>query len=99
MSTLTDRVRRPVGQRCLTDFGPCARIERKLIMPENRVSASLSQADQQAVMEAIQTIREKLSFLIDLTPDERRKLPKIGDTGHNFAAQALVVATQNESIL
>jgi hypothetical protein len=68
-------------------------------MPENRISASLSQADQQAVMAAIQTIRAKLPFLIDLTSEERRKLPKIGDTGHNFAAQALVVATQNEGIL
>ena len=68
-------------------------------MPENRVSANLSQADQQAVLAAIQTIREKLPFLIDLTPEERRKLPKIGDTGHNFAAQALTVATQNSGIL
>jgi len=68
-------------------------------MPENRVSANLSQADQKAVLEAIQTIREKLPFLIDLTPEERRKLPKIGDTGHNFAAQALTVATQNSGIL
>jgi hypothetical protein len=68
-------------------------------MPENRVSASLTQADQQAVLAAIQTIRQKLPFLIDLTPDERRKLPKIGDTGHNFAAQALTVATQNPDIL
>jgi hypothetical protein len=68
-------------------------------MPENRVSASLSDANQKAVMDAIQTIKDKLPFLIDLTPDERRKLPKIGDTGHNFAAQALVVATQNEGIL
>jgi hypothetical protein len=68
-------------------------------MPENRVSASLSQTDQQAVLAAIQTIREKLPFLIDLTPDERRRLPKIGDTGHNFAAQALTIATQNQDIL
>ena len=68
-------------------------------MPENRVSASLSPTDQQAVLDAIQTIRQKLPFLIDLTTDERRRLPKIGDTGHNFAAQALTVATQNTDIL
>lgn len=68
-------------------------------MPENRVSASLSQADLQAVLAAIQTIREKLPFLIDLSPEERRSVPKIGDTGHNFAAQALAIATQNQDIL
>jgi hypothetical protein len=68
-------------------------------MPENRVSASLSQADLQAVLAAIQTIRDKLPFLIDLTPDERRAMPKIGDTGHNFAAQALTIATQNLDLL
>lgn len=41
-------------------------------MPENRISAALSQADQQAVLAAVQTIREKLPFLIDLSPEERR---------------------------
>ncbi len=68
-------------------------------MPDNRVSATLSQTDLQAVLAAIQTIRDKLPFLIDLTPDERRTVPKIGDTGHNFAAQALTIATQNPDIL
>ena len=44
-------------------------------MPDNRISAALSQADQQAVLAAVNTIREKLPFLIDLSPDERRSLP------------------------
>ena len=68
-------------------------------MPENRVSASLSQADQQAVLAAIQTIREKLPFLIDLTPEERRNLPKLGDKSQAFVAQAMTIATQNTDIL
>lgn len=68
-------------------------------MPDNRISATLSQADQQAVLAAINTIREKLPFLLDLTPDERRSLPKVGDSGHGFVMQALTVATQNEDIL
>jgi hypothetical protein len=68
-------------------------------MPENRVSASLSQTNQQAVLDAIQTIREKLPFLIDLTPDERRSLPKLGDKSQAFVTQALTVATQNPDIL
>jgi hypothetical protein len=68
-------------------------------MPDNRVSASLSQADQQAVLAAVNTIREKLPFLIDLTPDERRALPKMGESSRGFVTQALTVATQNEDIL
>jgi hypothetical protein len=38
-------------------------------MPENRISGNLSSADRQAVLAAISTIREKLPFLIDLSPD------------------------------
>ncbi|HEV7892558.1 MAG TPA: hypothetical protein VGP08_18235 [Pyrinomonadaceae bacterium] len=44
-------------------------------MPDNRISATLSQADRQAVLDAINTIRTKLPFLIDLSPEERRSLP------------------------
>lgn len=48
-------------------------------MAENRISASLSQSDRQAVMQAIATIREKLPFLIGLTTQERRTMLKMGD--------------------
>ena len=48
-------------------------------MPENRVSAQLGEAERQAVFAAIQTIRQKLPFLLDLTPEERHALPKFGD--------------------
>ncbi|HEY0376429.1 MAG TPA: hypothetical protein VGC87_05670 [Pyrinomonadaceae bacterium] len=68
-------------------------------MQDNRISATLSDADRQAVMAAINTIRQKLPFLIDLTPDERRSLPKMGDRGRVFVTQALEVATQNPNIL
>jgi len=40
------------------------------------VDASLSQADQEAVLAAIQTIRQKLPFLVDISPEERRSLLK-----------------------
>jgi hypothetical protein len=48
-------------------------------MPDNRISASLSQADQQAPLSAINTVREKLPFLFDLSPEERHALPKTCD--------------------
>jgi hypothetical protein len=68
-------------------------------MPDNRISATLSQADRQAVLDALNTIRTKLPFLIDLSPEERKALPKIGDTGRSFVAQALEIAEQNPDIL
>lgn len=68
-------------------------------MPDNRVSATLSDADRQAVLAAIQTIRQKLPFLIDLSPEERHRLPKMGDKSRAFVGQALTVAAQNEDVL
>lgn len=68
-------------------------------MPENRVSAELSEADRKAVLDAIETIRTKLSFLIDLSPEQRRSLPKMGDKSRAFVAKALAVAQQNSDFL
>jgi len=68
-------------------------------MPDNRVSATLSQADQQAVLAAVNAIRQKLPFLIDLTPEDRRTLPRMGDRSRGFVSQALEVASQNTDIL
>ena len=58
-------------------------------MAENRVSAVLSEADRKAVLDAVETIRQKLSFLIDLSPEQRRSLPKMGDKSRAFVAKAL----------
>lgn len=68
-------------------------------MPDNRVSASLSQADRQAVLDALDTVRQKLPFLVDLSPDERRSLLRMGDKSRGFVSQALEVAEQNPDIL
>ena len=68
-------------------------------MPDNRISAKLSNTDQTAVLEAINTIRQKLPFLLDLTPEERRSLPRMGDKSRAFVTQALIIAEQNEDIL
>ncbi|HWS88432.1 MAG TPA: hypothetical protein VN282_15780 [Pyrinomonadaceae bacterium] len=68
-------------------------------MPDNRISATLSEADRQDVLAAIATIREKLPFLIDLTPEQRRSLPKMGDKSRAFVGKALNVAQLNSSYL
>ena len=64
-------------------------------MPVNRISVTLGGAERQAVLAAIQTIRQKLPFQIDLTPVERRALPRFGEKGRGFVEQALQVAGQN----
>jgi hypothetical protein len=68
-------------------------------MPTNRVSAQLGELEYRAVLAAIETIRQKLPFLIDLTPDERRSLPRFGDRSRGFVELALQVAEQNPDIL
>jgi hypothetical protein len=68
-------------------------------MPDNRIDATLSPSDLTAIMDAINTIRTKLPFLLDLTKDDRHTLPKMGDKSRAFVSQALEVAKQNPDIL
>jgi hypothetical protein len=68
-------------------------------MPENRISASLPAPDATTILAALADIRKKLPFLIDLTPEERRNMLKMGDKSRAFVNQSLTVATQNADIL
>lgn len=68
-------------------------------MQDKRVSAELSEADKQAVLAAIETIRQRLPFLIDLTPEQRRSLPKMGDKSRAFVSKALAIAQHNSNFL
>lgn len=68
-------------------------------MSTSKVSARLTPADREAVMQAITTIKEKLPFLVDLTTEERKSLPKLGDKSRAFVSKALEIATQNPDFL
>ncbi|BAT56318.1 hypothetical protein NOS3756_53220 [Nostoc sp. NIES-3756] len=68
-------------------------------MPDSKVSARLTPADREAVMQSINTIKEKLPFLVDLTTEERKSLPKLGDKSRAFVSKALEIATQNPDFL
>jgi hypothetical protein len=68
-------------------------------MPNQSISAQLSLSDRDAVMAAIATIKAKLPFLIDLSADERKALPKMGDKSRAFVSKAMEVATQNPDFL
>ncbi len=68
-------------------------------MPVNRVSATLSQPDKDAILAALQTIKQKLPFLVDLTVDEKKSLPKLGDKSRAFVDKALELAVKNPGFL
>jgi hypothetical protein len=44
---------------------------------DNKISASLSAQDMTDIMDAFATIKAKLPFLINLTPEEKRRMPNI----------------------
>lgn len=64
-----------------------------------QISSTLTPADRDTVLAAVTTIKQKLSFLVDLTPEERKALPKLGDKSRAFVSKALEVATQNPGFL
>jgi len=68
-------------------------------MKDNRVSAVLSDADQQDVIHAIATIRQKLSFLVGVQGQERRSLVKLGDHHRAFVRKTLELAQQYRAML
>jgi len=68
-------------------------------MSTTRISATLTSTEKDAVLQAISTIKEKLSFLVDLSSDDRKTLPKMGDKSRAFVSKALEVAAQNPEFL
>jgi len=68
-------------------------------MSVNRISSALSVADRLEVMDLLSKIDQKLSFLIDVGPEERKSMAKMGDRNRAFASKALDIATQNPSFL
>ena len=68
-------------------------------MNNNLIKGELFAEQQQTLLQAITDIQAKLPFMIDLTVEDRRNLPKMGDKSRAFVDQGLVLATQNEGIL
>ena len=68
-------------------------------MKTTEINATLSAADQEAILAAVGAIREKLPFIIDLSAAERKAILKLGGKTHGFAKQAFEIAAQNPGIL
>jgi len=68
-------------------------------MATELIKGELLPEQQEAVLKAFADIQAQLPFLIDLSTEDRRGLPKMGDKSRAFVDQGLALATQNEGIL
>jgi hypothetical protein len=65
-----------------------------VFMSNDLIKGEILPEQLQAVLQAIHDIQTNLPFLIDLTTDERRSLPKMGDKSRAFVDQGLVLAAK-----
>jgi hypothetical protein len=66
---------------------------------EDSPQKQLSVEDRDRIMNAIATIQNTMPVLIDLTLEQRKALPKMGDSSIAFVRKALELATQNSDFL
>lgn len=68
-------------------------------MPYQNIDATLSPEDIQAIKAAVGTIVQKLPFLVNLTPQERKSLFKAGPDSISFLQNAMNAAEDHPDIL
>lgn len=67
--------------------------------PTDRLSASLAPAAATAFLQHLADAEALLPFLLDLSPEERASLPKMGDKSRAFVERALELGRQDDSFL
>ncbi|PSB30756.1 hypothetical protein [Stenomitos frigidus] len=65
----------------------------------NPISATLSPDDRATIAQALEQIRDRLPFLVDLMAEERKSIPKMGDKSRTFVNKALDMASKNAEFL
>lgn len=65
----------------------------------NQISATLSPQDVENIRNAIFTIQGYLPFLVNMTPDERRTYPKMGDKTLPFVGKSLDYSKNNYQLV
>lgn len=68
-------------------------------MSHQNIDVTISAADVQAVKDAFGVVLQKLPFLINLTPAERKSTFKAGPDSLSFLENALTAAQSNPTIL
>lgn len=66
---------------------------------EDRVSAEITEETLANVTAAFDLIIEKLPFLLDLTTEQRKALPKFGDKSIAFVNKSFEFAKENSEVL
>ncbi|MCR4416116.1 MAG: hypothetical protein NUV92_00015 [Ignavibacteria bacterium] len=68
-------------------------------MPYQNISYELKDNEKNEIIELINQINQKLPFLINLTPEERMELPKMGDKTIPFVEKALELSNLNPNLV
>lgn len=66
---------------------------------QNRIDATITTIDRDKVLQNIAEIKMLLPFLIDLSPEDRQSLPKMGDKSRAFVANSLQLAEHDDQYL
>jgi len=67
---------------------------------DNRISIQISAEDQQAIEQALDTLKTRLQpYLRSLTPQDRRELPKMNDRSVAFVNKSLEYAEGNTTLV
>lgn len=67
-------------------------------MKSNKISTSVKADDLTAMLASIAALNEKLPYLINLLPDERKEMLKMGDKTLAFVTKALEYAIVNPGL-
>jgi hypothetical protein len=68
-------------------------------MPHDVIDAELSAADLASILDHLHQARALMPFVVDLSPQQRRRLFKLGPGSLAFARDAYTVARQYEDIM
>jgi hypothetical protein len=68
-------------------------------MSYSNISATLSAADKQAILQAVQTIKTKLPFLINLNEQERKNLRKMGVVRTAYVQDVYSASSGNPTVI
>lgn len=68
-------------------------------MPHDRIAAKLTDADVDAVLGHVEQARTALPFLVNLAPDERRRMARFGESDLPFVRKTAEVGRQHPDVL
>ena len=66
---------------------------------QNRIDAVLTVENRDRILEKIAEIKTLLPFLTDLSPEDRRILPNMGDKSRAFVSDSLLLAEHDDQYL